>query len=135
MNGGPPVSSAPGVFHVYAWPVTDAFIDRVSELAGRTARVLDQLAEAVADADVGLDAQVDQIRAVANEHRKIALDCLSETQPIALRRVSLGRQLRDLAEESRQVAAELLQRGIHGHTEVSEAADQLEAVADQADTV
>lgn len=120
---------------MYAWPVTDAFIDRVSELAGRTARVLDQLAEAVADADVGLDAQVDQIRAVANEHRKIALDCLSETQPIALRRVSLGRQLRDLAEESRQVAAELLQRGIHGHTEVSEAADQLEAVADQADTV
>lgn len=124
---------AEGFFAGRLYSVTDRFIDRVAELAGRTARVLEQLAKTIEDGDAGFEAQVDQLRRVAEEHRKVALDCLVETQPIALRRVSLGRQLRDLAEEARQVAAELLQRGVYGHTEASEAAEQLEAVAAYAD--
>jgi hypothetical protein len=47
--------------------------------------------------------------------------------------VSIGRQLRDLAEEAKQVAAELMKRGIPGHDSVSESAMMLEEVADLAD--
>ena len=111
--------------------MTDKFIDRIAELAGRTARVLDSLAVSVEE--VGLAPYADTMRRVANEHRKVALDCLVETQPISTRRVSIGRQLRDLAEEAKQVAAELMKRGIPGHDSVSESAMMLEEVADLAD--
>lgn len=113
--------------------MTDTFLDRIANLAGKTARVLDSLADTIEDIDVGLESQAATLRKVANEHRQVALDCLTETQPLSTRRLSLGRQLRDLAEEARQVAAELMQRGIAGHDEISDAADQLDEVASIAD--
>lgn len=111
--------------------MTDVFLDRVSQLAGRTARVLDAIAQVLEEQE--LVNQAKTLRRVADDHKKIALDCLTETQPIEVRRLPIGRQLRNLAEESRQVAAELMQRGIPGHTKISEAAQELDEVADLAD--
>lgn len=103
--------------------MVDRFIDRVAELAGRTARVLDEIARECDE--VGLSAQAAVLRRVADEHRKIALDCLVETQPIEVRRIPLGTHLRNLAEEVRQVSAELMERGVPVHQGTSEAAEQL----------
>lgn len=113
--------------------MTDMFLDRIAELSGQSARVLDDVANGLSE--LGLDPYADTLRKVANEHKKIVYDCLVETQPIATRKVTLGNRLRHLAEVSKEIADEFVKRSFPGHEALRDAATQLEEVAIVADSV
>lgn len=111
--------------------MTDPFTDRVADLASRSAQAMKELADRLQESH---PADADLVRKMGLEHAKVARDCLTETQPLDPDRRSPGRQLRDLAEEARQVAATLAIRHIPGHDAASEAAELLENAGALADT-
>jgi len=113
--------------------VTDRFIDRVSELAGRTKRALDQVAEVLQRVEdekgAGIEAYIVTLQRIANEHAKIALDCLVETQPLELLRLQPDKRLEKMAEDAREIATDLLTRRIPGDGRVEDAATYLSEAA------
>lgn len=110
--------------HAIIYRMTDRFIDRVANLAGDTTRVLKQTADALEQS--GLVTQANILRRVAALHEQIALDCLIETQPIEVARFQLPERIAKQAEALKDLAADLLERGHPGHSEVAEAAELLE---------
>jgi hypothetical protein len=113
--------------------MTDRFVDRVADLAGRTTRALNSVADKLDAADAGLEADAQLLRGIATQQAKVALDCMVETQPIELERRAPAKHLRDLAEEARQLAATLMSRSLPGHDGASEAAEYLEQTASLVD--
>ena len=111
--------------------MTDRFTDRVAELAGQTTRTLKEVAAACDDS--GLVAQASTLRNIADLHAKIALDCLTETQPIEVERYNLIDRIQKTIEEIEEISADLLTRGKKGHSELSEAASILHRALAQQD--
>lgn len=103
--------------------MTDRFIDRVAELAGKTTRTLEQVARDLDES--GLTAQAATLRSISKMHAKIACDCLVETQPIEVERFRLSDRIEKSIDEIEEIAADLLNRGKPGHSELSEAAELL----------
>ena len=111
--------------------MTDPFIDHVAELAGQTKKSLEQIADELDES--GLEAQASILRVMAGQHRQLALDCLTTTQPIDIARHDLVTRLLKSIEEIEELSAELLTRGKKGHSELSEAATLLQRAVDQQD--
>ena len=103
--------------------MTDRVIDRVAELAGQTTRTLEQVARVLDE--TGLVAQSATLRSIAKLHTQIALDCLTETQPIELQRYNLPERIEKSIQVLDEIAADLLSRNKTGHSEISEAASLL----------
>lgn len=108
-------------------------MDRVATLATKTKAALDEVAEALEDADSGLEAQADTLRVIAEQQRQLAHDCLTETQPIDIARHSVTVRMMKTIEEIQDISAELLSRGKPGHSELSEAATLLQRGLDKLD--
>jgi len=109
--------------------MTDPFIDHVAELAGQTKKTLEQLANELDEA--GLQAQAAILRVIAGQHKKLAHDCLTTTQPIDIVRHDMTARLSKSIEEIEEISAELLTRGRSGHSELSEAAGLLKRALDR----
>lgn len=106
--------------------MVDRFIERVANLAGRTARVLEKVSEELEEA--GLITQPSLLRVIAKANRDLAHDCLTKTQPIEIGRYDLTSRLNRIMDESREIAAELMARGQSGHNEIYEASELIEKV-------
>lgn len=109
--------------------MTDRFVDRVSDLAGRTTRTLEQVCADLEE--VGLYAQANTLRNISREHAQISVDCLVETQPIEVQRYNLKERIERSMEEVQEISADLLSRGKPGHSEMSEAADLIGQAMEQ----
>lgn len=72
------------------------FIDRVSELASRTKKILDIVAGELEQS--GLASQARVLRVVAKEHAKLLHDCLTTTQPISIRSEVASRIVKTISE-------------------------------------
>lgn len=108
-------------------------MDRVATLASKTKAALDEVAEKLESADAGLESQAATLRAIAEQQRQLAHDCLTETQPIDIARHSITVRLMKALEEIEDISAELLTRSKPGHNELSEAATLLQRGLDKLD--
>jgi hypothetical protein len=108
--------------------MVDRFIEKVANLAGRTAKALDTLASELEKE--GFVTQPGILRAIAKSNRSLANDCATTTQPIEIGRYNLTARLKKIIYESRDVAADMLERGKPGHNELSEAADLMQSILD-----
>ena len=109
--------------------MADRFIDRIAELAGQTTRTLEQVATILLES--GLDSQAKTLQTIARLHAQIAIDCISETQPIALERYNLPERMRKTAKEIEEISTDLMTRGKVGHSELSEAIDLINKALDK----
>lgn len=85
--------------------MVDQFVDRVAELSGRTTRTLKQVAEQLYE--VGLDSQGRLVARIAEEHAKVALDCLVETQPIDIGRLGYRKRILSLIRDLENLASDM----------------------------
>lgn len=85
--------------------MVDRFVDRVAELSGRTTRTLKLVAEQLYEA--GLDPQGRLVARIAEEHAKVALDCLVETQPIDVGRLNYAKRVKVIIRDLENLAADL----------------------------
>jgi len=85
--------------------MVEQFVDRVAELSGRTTRTLKQVAEQLYEA--GLDPQGRLVARIAEEHAKVALDCLVETQPIDVGRLNYKKRIKVLIRDLENLASDL----------------------------
>jgi len=108
--------------------MADSFMERVANLAGRTAKALDQLAGELDQA--GFVAQSVMLRSIAKSNRKLCHDCSATTQPIEIESYNLTVKIRRIMEDAREVAELMIEEGRPGYREVSEAADIMQAAID-----
>ena len=109
--------------------MTDRFIERVAELAGQTTRTLEQVSRVLDEA--GLSSQAATLRSIARLHAQIAMDCLTETQPIEVERYNLPERIQRSVQTLDDLSADLMSRNKPGHTEISEAAGLLQQALDR----
>jgi len=112
--------------------MVDRFIERVAELAGRTSRVLKQVASELEEE--GYVTQPGLLKAIAKSNEALAHDCSTVTQPIDVSRYNLTDRLKRIIEEADDIAADLLSRGKVGHNELSTVSEMLREIMGSQDT-
>jgi hypothetical protein len=110
--------------------MVDRFIERVADTAGRTARALRKVASEIDESYV---TQRGLLNTIAEANDKLSHDCATSTQPIDVERYNLPERLKKIIEELDNVAADLLSRGIIGHSDLSEASSAIRKVVDRLD--
>jgi len=85
--------------------MVDRFVDRIAELSGRTTRTLKQVAEQLYE--VGLASQGRLIARIAEEHAKVVLDCMIETQPIDIARLGYAKRIKHMVRDLENLASDL----------------------------
>ena len=108
--------------------MVDRFIERVAELSGQTCRTLEELAKVMDES--GLP-HASVLRNIAKTHAQIALDCLSETQPIEVQRYNLTDRIKMIIKSMEELSSDLLSRNKRGHAEVDEAISFLRLVLEE----
>ncbi len=106
--------------------MVDRFIERVANLAGRTAKALEKVAAELEEA--GFVTQPGILRAIAKSNRALSHDCSTTTQPIEIGRYDLTSRLNRIMNESREIAADMMSRSKPGHNELYEASELIEKV-------
>lgn len=109
--------------------MVDRFVEKVAEFAGKTARTLEEIAS-VFD-EIGLEEHGKKLREIAKQHSQLALDCLTETQPIEVQRYRIPERIQANVRILRELSADLLTRGKPGHNEIEEAADLLQSALEK----
>ena len=108
--------------------MTERFMERVADLAGRSSKAIDKVAGELEAR--GMVTQPGLLRTIAKSHRKLAIDCMTTTQPIEISRYDLTKRIEVIMNECKEIAAELLNRGEPGHNELAEAAELLQQALD-----
>jgi len=108
--------------------MSDQFVDRVAALSGHTTRACKAVADALESADIGMSAQAETLRRVANEHASVVFDCFCETQPIELHRFQICARLKLSISEISALAVDLEQRSRPGGKKIKRAVDLLISV-------
>jgi len=104
----------------------DRFIERVANLAGRTARALEKVSAELEDA--GFITQPGMLRAIAKSNRDLSRDCSTSTQPIEIGRYDLTSRLNKIMDEAQEIAADIMSRSKPGHNELYEASELIKKV-------